>query len=875
MPGLINGAMCHLMVSKLAILFSVMSMGVGTCAFGASMGPGDEQVEAYLKAHAMTGLLEIQLEERIRDAKNKDEQQRLIEKLSKLYLDQLSLYGRDDPYRQIVINRARSLTERMGSSPMYALRIELLIESYLGVESAVELARLELLDDEDRQQAIDALVEINRGLNALVGKIDPAVAQQERLRIRAKGDGIEQATERLAELRRYRSLGHYYHGWTGYSLAVLKEQHVPAGVFASFGWLLGSEGDMPQLSLLNKSTLEYEHVARAAIGVAMSYAQSDDSPAGRAWARAVVESEYTDSDARLAGEDRQIQIMAIDRDWIDTYEYVHVIERQRGERNSMRVGDARFLALQALHAMDSTRAGRGGLAGAKKVGQYALEQLVELKEIGHVLDLYRRFDSLPMLADGFIPHYARALAELRRIEQTGKSGMYASVASLIAQALDAPDADRFPEERDDASLKLAYAEIRSGRATQAIQICDAIIETSTNEASIEEARWMRIAAIDSVDINANTGTSKRLKDAVREYIVAYPSTARSAQLILRHALQGAVDARVAIESLSAIGDDDPIVLPARRALVQLEYQQLKATGFRDAERAARVLAMVRWILEKQPKEVVDLSDAKSRIGTIRIGLDLSLRIPQADIELANRLVELGMGILAFDSSLSVYRSEFVYRQVEVALRSRRVDDAMDLLDELGSLDQSKARSARILVFNGVLERWNQRPDVLSARRIVDLGSVILSEHMPAYPEPMGVQMSGVAETIAHAGVYLWDAQNDTDDRDLALRVSLMVLERGNPTEQGLRRTAALAAQVKDYANELEAWLRLLGAYPNTDEKWYQARYESLRVMKRVNFARALSAYDQYRVLHPTLGPEPWNERIAGLFGDTVPKEATP
>ena len=386
---------------------------------------------------------------------------------------------------------------------------------------------------------------------------------------------------------------------------------------------------------------------------------------------------------------------------------------------------------------------------------------------------------------------------------------------------------------------------------------------------------MRIAAIDSIDLNANKDSSERLRVAVREYIVAYPSSARSAQLILRHALQGAVDARVAIESLSAIGDDDPIVLPARRALVQLEYQQLKAGAFDDPERMGRVLAMVRWILEKQAKEVADLNDAKSRIGTLRIGLDLSLRIPQADITLANRLVELGMGLVAFDRSLGVYRAEFVYRQVEIALRSRRVDDAMDLLAELGTLDQGKARSARVLVFNTMMEQWGKRPDGLVARRVVDLGSVILAEHMPPYPEPMGGEMSGVAETVAKAGMYLWEAHNETDDLDLALRVSLMVLERGIPTEQGLRRTAALAGEAKDSTNELEAWLRLLGAYPSMDERWYQARYESLRVMKLVDFSRAISAYDQYRVLHPNLGPSPWNARIAGLFGDTVPQESTP
>jgi len=860
------------MASKRTILCLIAMSLMGSPAWST---PEDDQVAAYLKAHEMTGLLEVQLEQRIGDAKDSGKRASLAEELGRLYLDQLLKLDRDDPYRQIVVNRANALTKRMSSSPMYALRLELLIESYLGVESAVELSRLDLLDEAKRQEAIGQLAEINRSLSQLVAKIDPEVAKQERLRIRAKESRIEEIQTRLSDLRRFRSLGHYYHGWTGYSLAVLKGQHVPMDVFVSFGWLLGSEGQTAQFSELNESTIEFEHVARSAIGVALSYAQSEDAPAGRAWAKLIAESKYTQPDAREAAEDRLLQIMAIDRDWTDAYEFALSLERKRGEKNPMRVSDARFLALQSLEAMRSTRVGDGGMSGARKVAGYAIEQLVELKEIGHVLDLSRRFDSLPMLAESFITSYANALAELSRAEQGEGAGMYASVASLFAQALEAPDADRFPDERDDCSLKLAYAEMKSGRPTQSIKITEALIESSVKDEIIEEARWIRIAAFDAININANKPSSKPLDQAVREYITAYSSTPRAAQLILRHAMQGTIDARVAIDSLSSINDDDPIVLPARRTLLQLRYQQLKSIGFNDSVQIGQLVEMVQWLIAHQASEIKDIHDARAQIATVRIGLDLVLRIPDPNLALADRLVERGMGLIAFDQSLGIYRAEFVYRQVEIALLNNRFVDALEMLGELDALDPPRADSARILIFNDVLDQWQQRKDVELARRVISLGSGILAKQTPAYPEPMGIQMSTLAETVAQAGLYLWETLQDEESHRLALRLSILVLDRGTPSEPGLRRTAALAAKDKDYKHELDAWLRILAAYPSDDERWYEARYESLRVMKQVDFKRAINAYDQFLVLHPNLGPAPWNERIAALFGDSIQDEVSP
>ncbi len=868
-----NGVMCPVMEANCSILIGLIGGLIGgllVCTPLAAASPEDDQVGAYLKANDMTSLLEVQLEDRIRNAKSDSERSQLAKELSAIYLDQLRSTQPDDPYRQIILMRAQSLLNRMTSVELYELQIELYIEAYLGVEHAVELSRLQLLEPDRRQAALDELSMLHRELKLLASRLDPEVAQLERSLNRSSRASEPDRREELQDLRRYRSLSHYYHAWTGYSRAVLRDQQVPSDVLVSFGWLLGAKGDMPQLALFNETSLEFDHVARSAIGVALSYAHSGDTLSARSWVKLVARSQYAPVEVSKAADERLLEILALDRDWTAANEHLMFVLNQRGEDTAFRVSLARFLALNSLAAIDSSKTGRGGEHEAQKMARFSVELLVEQGEIGHVLDLYRRFDSLPMVADSFILYYAQALTSLSKNEQSGRDGMYASVAAEFAAALDSPDADRFPSERDDCVLKLAYCEIRSGRDQEAIKQCDRIIAQSSLAESIQEARWMRIAALDSINAKSGKTTSKLLEQAVREFIIAYPETTRSAQLIIRHAMQGAVDAQIAIDTLSSIDASDPIAIPVRRALVRLMYQRLLAGGYTDQLLIEHLLSMVHWLIDNESQEIPDLNTAKAQLGTIRIGLDVSLRSDQPDVSFVQRLIEHGMIILVYDETLAAFRSELVYRQFEIAVQTDRSREADELLLELIILDQSKAENARILMFNSAVRSWKTRKSKQLADRIVNMGAQVLAKQTPAYPQEIGLQVSAIAEVIADAAMYLWTQSGDEASRALAMRVSLLVLERGQVSEAGLRRTAYLSKEIGDKQTELDAWLRLLAAYPQDDDRWYEARFESLRVMRQLDFVRAQSAFDQFVALYPSLGPAPWNAQIADLFGVTLP-----
>ncbi len=837
------------------------------CAGLATANPQDQAVESYLRAARMDTLLEVQLESRLEASGDPAERAALGEELSQLYLRLLRELDHSDPYRVLLLNRASDLVQRITDAPMYELRLELLISAYGAQEESIELHRLRLLGAAQREDAREAMLQTSRGLRALLSTLEPKLNRLDRRRTQPLGeDEARRVAIEIDDLRRQRSLAHYYLGWAGYGLAVLEDRHVGDDVFISFGWILGNEGGMPQSIELGQAALEYEHVARSAIGVALCYAQSDGGSLAQSWLTTLLDSTAIEPAVREAAEYRLLQVYAMSRDWFDANQYARLIIKQRDDVRAIRTGDARFLAIRALDSRLGGPPGQGGEQEATKLAQFGIEQLVELGEIGHVVDLYQRYEHLPLLAQGFIPNYARALAQLNRLESGEASTGFLDIAEQLRQALGAGDADDYPDHREDCQLKLAYALIRGDRPEDALVQCDQVIERSLRDSAIEEARWLKIGAYDRSNVLSGRDASAELDRAVRAYVEAYPSTPRTAKLVLRHAMRGTIDQQLAIETLASITDDDPIAIPARRALVQLQYRMLRAKNDGDLDLLRDTRQRIAWLVDQNGTDTGKEDASQANIAILRIGIDLALRDDPADTGSARAMIGILERLVDLSSSLRSVEPELLMRRLQIAMYEGRIERALALVDELRSLDPRQGEQAEILVLNELIELWGQVPNPILARNLVDLGVVVLARLTPPAPEPIGLQVSGLMEVVIHGAVFSEQRQSNPADLSLALRLAKQILLRGQPSESGLLRTASVAAQLGDTQTELEAWLRLLAAYPIDEDRWYEARYESLRVMQLIDPIRARDTFVQFRVLNPALGPSPWDERIGGLFG---------
>lgn len=828
-------------------------------------GPGDAEVERFLRDHRMDQLLEVQLENRLREADDQAEREEIASALSELYLNQLRALGREDPYREIVLFRARSLVERTPGVPMHELRLELLVDQYITHENAIELAHLRLLDDQARVVALDAMRDTQRGLARLLAGASQDLDRLNRRRTSTRSLEAQTRLENdLDALRRLNSFGNYYLGWSGYGVAVLEGRHVEIATYEAFGWLLGADGSIPKSENLPQTALEYEHVARAVIGIAMCEMQSEELMLSRVWLESLLDFDSLPANVPSDARRRLLRVRTMNADWSPALELAIEIISDLGD-GYLTIADARFVAITTLESRRFNASEH-----ASRLVTLCIEQLVAQREIGHVVDLYTRFQNLPQIGSGFIPAYAVALAELDRLESGDGTPSYADVIVRFHAAVKAPDADNYPEHRDDCRLKLAYTLVRADKPKDAIEQCQRVLDTSLDAESLEEARWVRIAALDHTNALAGKRGSSELEDAIRSYIEQYPGTQRARTLVLRYAMQGVLDPALAIETLSAVPDSDPNAQAARRLRAQLQYEILRKSGFSDPDMLRDTRELIARILNADS----DDESIATRVASMQIGIDLAIRDTPSDTRTALRYIEDARSLIGSGPLNDQLEPELLTQLIRVKLDGLRIEEALAHLDELRAIDAGRADDARVLVLNSVIDAWESNPDITIAAHLVSIGAPVIARVTPPEPERFGVQHSALIEVVAHAASFMADETDDQDMLALALRLSKQVLAYGQGSEPGLRRTASIAFRANDAQTALDAWLRLLAAYPQGDDRWYEARYESLAIMKQLDAPRAYDTFKQFRTLNPTLGPAPWNEKIAELFDEPPPTQST-
>jgi tetratricopeptide (TPR) repeat protein len=820
----------------------------------------DDSIGDYLRTNQMDQLLEVHLEDQLGRAESETERAQIAAALSDMYLRQLRSVKRDDPYRDVVVIRARELVDRIQTTPLFELKLELLVDAFVTHENAIELHQLRLLDAESRAEVLEAFRSTLLGLEQMLAQVVPELNQLSRRRSSARTSESQREIESELELyRRLSSFGHYYLGWSEYGIAVLEDRHVGDDAFKAFGWLLGNEGVMPQSKDLHLAAVEYEHVARSAIGVAMCYAQSDAYQFATAWLGVLLNQDEISEEVRDAAMLRQLRVHVMSNAWYDAL--MRAIEIRSDQQDApLSVADARFVIVKTLESPRSA-----GDTDAEKLVQSCIMDLVKQREIGHIVELYQRFEHLPLLGNGFIPNYAKALAELERIESSSSQPNYMAIADLLVRSLQAQDVNAYPEHRDDCRLKLAYTYIRADKPRQAIEVCERVLSTSLDPKAIEEARWLQIAALDRQMALDPKVPADLLEQSVSSFIAAYPASERTRTLVLRYATRGMVDEQTALDTLGAIPEGDPNLLAARRLQIQLRFKMLRRSGFTDPQMLRQAREQIEWIVRQE--QDTDASSAQERVSTLQIGIDLALRDVPPDPRTARRYIEQARQIVANDHQLGTVEAELVTQLMRAALIESRIEEALSLLDELRTLSPERARDGQVIILNAVVTQWERQQDEDSARDLIEIAVPVLGRMTPKAPEPIGLQQSALIEVVAGSALFLHAQNPDPAMRDLAFRLSNQVLERGQPSERGLRQSAKLAEEVGDAETLLESWLRLLAAYPPDTDRWYEARYESLRVMNRIDPTRARETYNQFKVLNPSLGPPPWNTRISALFDD--------
>jgi len=849
----------------------------------------DAIVEAYMSERGLRGAIAAHLREKLDDA---DAEQRtaLAERLGEIYVEMLA--DAQDPAERIRVERlAEDLLKRVPEAQSYELRINVAKASYLSAESAVERQRLRLADVDEVAEAERVLRAVTPTFREIASKAHRRVESLERRELRGVDDA-EELREQLADARRTRSLAMYYSGWSSYYLAELTGQPNKAkDALRAFGWLLNSDdGREASVDRVSPRLLRYDHVARAAMGCAITESLLGEDVRAIRWLELLDETAELSPGVREQMFARRTIVLATARRWADLR---FLIDRKPldDEGRLLNVNEARLLAVLTLESLDAsdTWSGREGIANA--IAQIALGELVQRGEIGHVLDLVSRYGTAPIGDDGFVVRYVRGLRAYERAREAQTEAgddpdkpsadnhvksLFDESARSLESALIAEDSAEFGQQRDRCGILLGLSQYYADRLEQSAETLSAVVERASGEQR-EQAMWYAIVALDKA-VEGGAGHVIKNRDMLATlYLESYPTNERAAKLLIRRVADGLMSPKETSDILLAVSPESPLYEPARRHAANLLYQLYRRGQSTDRSYAADRFADVAWELITLDKAALesgtDPQSADRLFVRLRQLLDVALGSDAPDIELGRRALRSLDDVLAFTGQdREPIAGEIAFRKLQLAMALGDESAAETAIVDLDTYGGPFADAAERMLFKRALQAWDVDPrNADHARDVVRHGLKVIVdlERTRGATDPM---VRNAIDTVAEAAAAIWDLERDEFMRDTAIELDVKLEQNGDPSPTSLRRLALLYESAGRNEPALDAWLRLLNGADRGTDVWYEARYESLRLLAQLDPPRARVVLDQHTLLTDGFGPEPWGPRLEKLDRELPPPE---
>lgn len=845
----------------------------------------DAEVESFLESNGLTSLLAEHLQDQL--ARTPPAQRAPIaERLAALYAELIE--ATDDPARRDEWeSRARELLSVVPESAGASLRLDLERTRYSRAERLAEQSRLRLADRSELEEALRVFDTVAPVFASIAG-----AAHQDVLAIqRQEESGHEYDPELLAralrDARRRRSLGYYLAAWSNTYLAEMQDAPARAQeALPQFGWLLGAMiNEAPSLDNVPDASMQFEHVARAAIGVAVCYAVLADGAKALDWLDLVENHEATPPSVRDQLPGRRLSVlMRLDR-WSDVEQQVQSLRRgSGGSEQPLSPALARLIAVSALESRGANEDVR------RRMARLAVADLVQRQEIAQLVDLGTRYGTAPIADGGFIGAHVRGLVAYESARDAHRAAAdadapvsdaaivrsYRRAGELLAEAIRFEDARRFPEALAVTTLLLGMSEyFASGAdlalAATAAQTLQAASERFQDEDRSADALWMAHRAARRAA--GEDGASSLTNAIAQAFLDRFPSDERAGVLRVQLAAGGSLGTEDAVAILLDTPRESPAYEASQRHAARLLYDL-----YRQAPPAQRDWAALRYAGVAEPLLAMDRTravggDARSAefaIVRARRVLDALLSVRAPDAGRAMAALDALDAILATGLVEPPPPNEIAFRRLQIALA---LDDETEAARHAAAIRRSGDGRYTIFadraLFNHAVDRWRAMLSIESsagaraeaAREVVGRGAQLLIDTDDGL---INAETLPIQAAIAHAAYDLWTATGEREALDLAYRRHQLVLREQPFDQPALRRLAELAEAKEDVETALSCWRTLSsGLDPNTGA-WFEARVRLLELLAEEEPERAREALRQHIALRPDVGPAPWGDRIRAL-----------
>lgn len=865
---------------------------IATCQ---QLGDNVSPIEAYLEDHNLPWALATELRQRMKSVSASD-RLALANRLGRIYV-QLIDTSRTPEERDRLEELGKQLLNDVPEADSFDLRISLAKARYMYAETIAINNKLELADPEKIKEAVAILNETIPVFRDVASKTNRQVELIERRMESVRLEDEAGAKAQLADAQRLRSIASYYAGWSTYYLGSLtKNPRLADDALRSFGWLLNAQDGKP--ASVERAPVSYfrlDHVARAAMGAGLCEALRGNTSVALRWLDLVERNEEISDDIRNQLFMFRITMLCDGGRWSDLDSAAN--RRRKEVSGPLDVALARLICVAALRSLESGDTPKLAQPLVERISSDALADLVELGEIANVLDIVKTFGAAQLGDDGFIVRYVRGLVQFEDAKeariQAGEAlelpskdnemrRRFSQAANALTGALTADDSDGFSSLHPGLGLMAGISMFQAAEFAKAAEHLEKTFHLYPDAGSAEESLWLAIVSLDQDQDVSRRDHKEKITELAAVFLAKFPAGERAATLVMRDGADALIDQNKAIEVLLGVPSSSNLYISAQQQVAKLLYKRYRhARGSERDISATRFLAVADRILDLYRRRMNDanheLSDAAAQnsVVLIRQMLDVVTGMPAPDISRAKAALALLESLRTRDGiDLSEAEDELELRRLQIALYEGDQETVDAIAAQLDSLGEPYDKIAAGVIFEHAIRMREKLPnDADTHRQVVRTGVKLIDSYGPAAEALKQPSVAGLYARVADSASRVYELAGDKPMLDLAMRIDAQLIEAGHTSLDVLKRHAALAEKVNQPKLAYEAWQIILQGSVASSDLWFQARYESLRVLAMFDASRASLLMSQHQLLYPDYGPEPWGTKLRTLTQE-INKAAT-
>jgi len=775
------------------------------------------------------GCVELQalyLESILQDG-NLREQENAAKKLADVYALILARSGNTGD--QETLQRAVKLFKNIPQAGTTELRLQLYRATYLATEQLLERYRLRITTKKEADQAVEQLTEVISGLDNLR---KPLLK-----RARSSRTFNDTVQEQLGLSTNYLAWAKYYVAWHKKNIEVAKEAEL---LFASM--LLGDEARLQKVSLDLKS---HEMGARAILGIALTK-ELQNSPLGSGPWLDQLETNETWSTVRLQVPLWRLYIAIEKKQWNLVSEML-----QSNLQLDMVLAN-RISAVRALENKTNQ--------DAKKLAILAINNLIDLEQLGIVSEIVEKFGSNALDQNSFISKYIDADIAYRE-EKNKLPGSepakineqkiaFANIAKQFEDALNSSDSTSYKKLLSSCKYMLGLSLFYSSQFKEASLVFQ---EVTTGEFQ-EQALWMAIVSLNKLPV-INNEDKEQIVDLAQTYLNYWPKSTHATQLKLF--LSGKSDlTQSTVDELLAISKTDPKYEDAQRQASRSQYQLwLKATRDDRPSIGNRYVSIAQQLIDADIT-----SDATLRtheIAAIRIMrlLEVSLHPDISRIEAAKKAIESLKYIEEQNLfPLSEFKAEILHRRCSLAIIEKDQILALKLWNEMHQDWANSTWHPRTAT-----NLWNTIVTGLftyDQETIINLGNALLKQEAHVVftsRKTIDVALK-TSRTLQQVG-----------NLEEALKIAELLLKFNPNTVEIIELNAELEYSLGNLEKALSLWKILSSGTLKGSMIWTKARYFVILLISDQNPSESLQLLEQHQLLYPNFGTGEFSSRLSDLY----------